>query len=323
MKQRSKFMISFGIFGLIWFAAWSVARSFVVRFAENEDRHPNWQCAQVAHGGFPLQIILSCARPRLEFDTDSEFSALAARANWAVYAPDQMQFELDGPLQKTHIAFENFSLGWQAFKGKLSGILTAQLTLQAQITQLDAGMTHAEQHYVVTADKVVFAARPLHYPVEKQSVPVDFALYGAKNAQFMQFLGINAPADLILAGDIDQFNAFAGADMATKLESWRRAGGHVVLRKLNLISGGFNFEAEGTVNLDDQHRVAGQFNVKIQGAEPLLAQLGFSPKAGLMGGLVSGLIGKGGQPLSLPLRLANGRAYFGPIALPTKLQAVY
>jgi hypothetical protein len=93
------------------------------------------------------------------------------------------------------------------------------------------------------------------------------------------------------------------------------------------------FEAKGNLGIDDQHRLAGQFQGSAAGLEGLVGQLLDGPAA--IGALLGALTGRpppearpqrdaaGLRPLP-PLRLENGRVFVGPVAVPRlRLEPLY
>ena len=126
--------------------------------------------------------------------------------------------------------------------------------------------------------------------------------------------------------------------MARELETWRQAGGSLDIALLSLAKGARRLQAQGKIALDDEHRPAGQIDIRAAGVEALVGQIMGqrfgAEKGALIGGLVGKLLGGGSRrqdaetaatPAAAgdaalkampPLRLADGRLMLGPFPIP-------
>lgn len=135
-------------------------------------------------------------------------------------------------------------------------------------------------------------------------------------------------------GDLGQAMALAtpGATPA-RLESWRKAGGRLDLRRIHVWSsqpGGPTVTGAARLGLDDEHRLTGDADLSAKGLDEIAKTFGVTVDAGALGGLLGGLLGKGksaapAEPgaLPLPLRFEKGAVWYGPLKTPIRLEPIY
>ena len=109
-------------------------------------------------------------------------------------------------------------------------------------------------------------------------------------------------------------------ELSESLPQWRRQGGTVEVRKLQLHSGEMEIAATGSLALDDQMRAIGALTAKIKGHDELLhmavANGGMDEDQASVARAVLGLLAAaGGGILSVPVRLQDGLLYLGPAAV--------
>ena len=155
-------------------------------------------------------------------------------------------------------------------------------------------------------------------------------------------IGNTAPADIALDATVNRASLLGTGTVARELERWRQAGGSLEIAGLSLAKGERRVQAKGSLGLDPGHRVEGQLDLRAAGVEGLVAsivgQRFGADRGALIGNLVGGLLGLRRKPEGAPndapgeaalkplppLRLADGRMMFGPIAIPNvRLQPLY
>ncbi len=151
-------------------------------------------------------------------------------------------------------------------------------------------------------------------------------------------LGGPEPADLALDATIDRARGFGPRPLPVELERWRAAGGGLDVTRLSLAKGPRRIQARGTLALDAAHRLSGEASLRAVGVEQIVGaimgqQLG-AERGAMIGNLVGQLLGglarpRNGTPAEPPaagdeaglkplpaLRLAEGRVFLGPLAIP-------
>ena len=199
-----------------------------------------------------------------------------------------------------------FNMDWQALNISIDGYSTGSAHAKARLEQVIA-MVGAPATAVHSADHMDVETGPLTQDGYAPSLPVVFHASGLKTPFLRQVLRNDTPVAIDFRGALLDPLALAGADASENMERWRQAGGLIHIQELHLAATDLNIVAEGTLALDAEHRLSGALNVTINGGEALLSQYGYTPKAGLVGALLGGLLKGNGKGLSLPLRLEDGR----------------
>lgn len=152
-------------------------------------------------------------------------------------------------------------------------------------------------------------------------------------------LGGSEPADMALDATVNRARGFGPGPLPGELERWRTAGGSLDLTRLSLSKGARRVQARGTLALDEAHRLSGEAALRAAGVEQIVSaimgqQFG-AERGALIGNLVGQLLGglarprNGTAPSDTPatgddaglkplpsLRLADGRVFLGPLAIP-------
>ena len=136
---------------------------------------------------------------------------------------------------------------------------------------------------------------------------------------------------------MNRATTFRTGQVARELETWRQAGGSLDIALLSLAKGDRRLQAQGKIALDDEHRPAGQIDIRAAGWSPGRSDHGPAfrgGEGGSDGGLVGKLLGGGSRrqdaetaatPAAAgdaalkampPLRLADGRLMLGPFPIP-------
>jgi hypothetical protein len=115
-----------------------------------------------------------------------------------------------------------------------------------------------------------------------------------------------------------------------ELERWRRDGGKLEMDALSIAKGPRRIEAKGEAVLDELHRPTGRFEVSAAGLDGILGMLAAARLGGTAGTVLESLLGTPARPAPAepqpqgapsltrypPLRIENGRLFFGPMAVP-------
>eukprot|EP01037_Dinobryon_pediforme_P007395 gene7394-7461_t len=290
-------------------------------FVDAEARHGrNWACNAGSSAGFPLRLSYQCEVAHIKGADGLDVTLAHATADWSVLAPTHVFVSATSPARI--LAGEGVALGidWTTLQLVVAGISPGSVRGQLEGQQVhfvrsdEASVTHS-------AEYIHLEAGPLAEIAEKSALPVAVRATGIKSPVLAQALRNEAPLDIDFSGDILRPEAFKGGFSSENIELWRQLSGIIHVQHLRLTAADLNISADGTVALDDQHRIAGVLNVNIRGGEALLSQYGYNTKKGLLGSMLGGVLK--GSGLSLPLRLSDGRVWLGPIKLPVQLIALY
>jgi hypothetical protein len=311
-----------------------------------------WTCADRSLTGYPFRFELRCTS--LSFArSDVRFTVGPVVAVAQVYQPRHVILEATGPfrvqqdglsadvtwgqleasLHATGDGFQRASLVVDRLKGAVTGVDPSPIDFSADHLELHARPTpgrFAGDGAVDLSARVMRAAVPVLDPV----------------------LGGSEPAGIALDATVTRAAGFRTRTLAQELERWRAAGGTVELASLAAEKGSRRLRAQGVLSLDEQHRPAGQLDVRTAGLEQVIAPLISEQLGARLGGdgaaLIGNIVGQflggrrkepapgqagpdapdrpGEPPLKvLPtVRLAGGRVVVGPFAVPNvRLQPLY
>lgn len=344
--RRSRFWL-FAPFAILALAAlgWSVAW-FVIRgrttealdawLANEAVAGRRWECPERRVRGFPFRIEIACARIGLQ-SRDIALSAGRLATITQVYQPRHTIVELEGPLKASGqgIAIE---AAWTDLRASIhtakDGLQRASLALAGpslKVTGLPVG------ELAGSARRAEAHLRPS--PALPAESAFDFAtsLSGAAVPVLDRLLGGPEPLDSELQLTLTQTRLPPVRGPRDALESWREAGGRLLVTKLDLAKGPRRLEARGELALDGERRPTGRVELAAAGMGDLLAALTGGRLGGGAGGNAGGFLGNLLQPRPRqappgaapqgaeakpalaplpPLRLENGRVFVGPLALP-------
>lgn len=245
--------------------------------------------------------------------------------------------------------FQRASLVVEGPKGTVEGVVLGTAAPGAPTTPPPAGAVPpvpAPPPPEATPVPVTFAAehlevhgRPTPGRFEAEgAVDVSARLQGAMLPLLDPVLGSSDPAAFTLDATMSRARGFGARPLPLELERWRGEGGGLDVTALSLAKGERRIQARGRLGLDDAHRLTGDAQLRAAGVEALVASVmgqRFGAERGalignLVGGLLNGLArprggaaaieqGGGGDPGLKPLpplRLADGRVFLGPLAIP-------
>ncbi|GJD99213.1 DUF2125 domain-containing protein [Methylobacterium isbiliense] len=352
-RGRIGLFLPFGLLLLVvalWSAGWVWVRGRAAEeidgwFAREAQAGRSWTCADRSVGGYPFRLELRCTALRFA-RSDVRFTVGPVVAVAQVYQPRHVIVEATGPFHveqdgkvgdvewrllegSAHLTqggFQRVSLVVDGLKGQVAGV-------EPQPIAFTAG--HLEVHARPTPGRFdTDGAVDLSARVAKATLPLLDPLLGGPE-----------PADLALDATVNRAAGVRTRPLAEELERWRVAGGSVDLTRLNAEKGKSRLQVQGSLRLDEAHRLAGDLDVRTAGLDAVIAPLITEQLGGRIGGdgaaLIGNLVGQflgGGRrrepapgpgsegtlkPLP-PVRLVGGRVAVGPFAIPNlRLDPLY
>lgn len=290
-------------------------------------------CQSSDIGGFPFRLKVSCdgfAAPVRMGGETMFFGAEEAHGVASLFSPNHIQLtfssplvarKADGsPLAKLRHDGMVLDIAWS-----LSGLSQARLDMKSldwRPESPQAGVAFNVQNLTATAAPAGPDASALHYDLtgDGLTVPVLQALLQKNDLGRFSIGGAITPTPA------------SGDDVGAAVEDWRKKSGAITIDQLQWQAGDLSLRISGALSLDDAHRPAGRLNVTAEGAGPLLARLGVPVAAAQANAILGALLGKPAQAapsgakadsISLPLTLANGQVFLGPIRLPATVAPLY
>ncbi len=286
-------------------------------------------CASSDIGGFPFRLRLKCANFAAPLRTaQGEVLAKAEEASGAasIFAPNHLVMTLSSPLTLQ----------------KPDGTVLAKLRhdgLTLDVSWSRAGLDKADLDIAALdwrpeSPDVGFAFNLQKLTAQIQPLPDVGALQFAVAGD-----GLTSPVLQALAqkSDLGRFTLTgriapaprASNDWRAGMEDWRQKSGAVTIDMLDWQAGDLNLRLDGALALDEAHRPSGRLNVAAKGAAPMLARMGVPALAAQAQNLIGALLGKpAAKPedrdtITLPLVLAKGQVFLGPLRLPASLAPLY
>ena len=336
--------VALAVVAVGWSAFWKVAAGMTETglddwFVQERAQGREWSCPNRSVGGYPFRLEVRCAAPSFT----GRIGAVAGAGSVGdvlvaahLYNPSLVLAQVGSPLAfKAQDGSLDLSLAWTRLQAshrvRKGGLERDSLEIEGPVLRL-AGKGLP----VIAAKAEAFEVHLRPNPDRASAVSaVDLALRLNKlEAPALDTLsGYAGPLDAVFAATILQTDALRGGDLAWSLEQWRQAGGNVEIREFKLAKGEALVEANGALEIDSAHRLAGRVELQLTGLGPLLQRFGVSPGNAAIGGLLGGLLGGRGQAgqnqggakgaLHLPLDLNQGRAMIGPMRLPLVLNPLY
>lgn len=331
---------------VIWSAGWFYVRARTATeidgWLTREARAGRtWACADRAIGGYPFRIELRCAGLTLA-RADGRFTLGQLTAVAQVYQPRHILMLAEGPFHAEQGDLVG-DAAWTAlegsFHGASDGFVRASLVVEGPKVTVSGA----------SPDPLAVSAR--HLELHARPTPGRFASEGAADVS-LQLAGVLAPfadalvgnadpADIALDATVNRATVLGTGTVARELERWRQADGSLEIAALSLAKGDRRVQAKGSLDIDPDHRPAGRLDLRAAGVEALVGsivgQRFGADRGALVGNLVGGLLGLRRPPTGdapavgdaalkplPPLRLADGRLLFGPIAVPNvRLPVLY
>ncbi|MCJ2038324.1 DUF2125 domain-containing protein [Methylobacterium sp. J-059] len=329
---------------LLWSAGWVYLRGRAATemdgwVAREAAAGRTWTCADRSITGYPFRIELRCASVSLA-RADGRFRLGPLTAVTQVYQPRHVLMLAEGPFhveQGDLVGDATWTMLEGSFHGASDGFVRASLVVDGPSVTV-AGA--APDPIAVSARHLELHARPTPGRFDSDgAVDLSLRLSQALAPMADALIGNADPADLTLDATVNRAAMLGTGTVARELERWRQADGSLDVAGLSLAKGARRLQAKGNLGIDQDHRVEGQLDLRAAGVEALVAsvvgQRFGADRGALIGNLVGGLLGLRRQPEGEaggdvplkplpPLRLADGRMMFGPIAIPNvRLQPLY
>jgi hypothetical protein len=249
-----------------WFWGAGVITDQVTALA-NEDgvTEPKVTCGSFGIGGYPFGFDLTCANATVTYG-DVTVTASGLKASAEVYNPTFVQVFAQSPIGIADAFTGSQSrIDFVSARGsaRLNGWRIARVSLVIEKPvwndsvledRLIARANHAEAHLIDLPDehdaKAGLAGLGQYLQLENLNAPA-FEINAAK-ATFESTVD-KLPDDVRSLGDPDS------------LRRWQAAGGVFTLKGLSAVDGPTNFDATGTLKLDDQGRLNGQLKLHSKG----------------------------------------------------------
>ncbi len=286
-------------------------------------------CASSDIGGFPFRLRLKCANFAAPLRTgQGEVLARAEEASGAasIFAPSHLVMTLSSPLTLQ----------------KPDGTVLAKLRhdgLTLDVAWSRAGLDKADLDIVALDWRPESPDMGIAFNLQKLTAQIQ----PLPDAGALRFAvagdGLTSPALQALAqkSDLGRFTLTgriapppgASANWRAALEDWRQKSGAVTIEMLDWQAGDLSLRVDGALALDEAHRASGRLNAAAKGAGPLLARMGVPALASHAQNLIGALLGKpttkpaDPDTIALPLVLANGQGFLGPLRLPASRAPVY
>jgi hypothetical protein len=309
---------------IFWYAASLKAESVLTAWMEREAQvGRNWICPDRRGGGYPFEIEISCVNPLFQSEIlGKKFTGTLRGFHAAapLLRPETIIAELDPPftaktsdgtldviLQWGHLGLELVNRPERLARAALIG---EQVTLQGKIGDISA----------ITGGVGSFNGFAVSTP-GRQDNAYDFRL-AVNDALFPALasaLGLQAPMSISVDGMITQADFSGAGKFEDRIERWRKTSGQIELKSARMTSGRSEFDAEGNLGLDDEHRIRGALDATIAGLDTALVRLGVDPATAAAGALVTSLMAHA----AMPLTLADGWVSIGPLRTPVRLPPLY
>ncbi len=338
--------IAVGLLALVaagWSAAWGYAAS---QAGEQMDlwlkaeraQGRAWTCPNRSVGGYPFALRISCSDPTFTAQAmgegvEAQLTHLTAEL--ALWHPRRIALTLTPPFSyRTADGATSLGATWNALTLDLDG-LPDIATIGLKGEKIAVSGTFGDQGRQSGAaarleTHVMLPTAPQQESDNDPTLVFDIAADGLPIAALDQVVGGSDLADVAITGRLDRAAVGDARTPNEAIETWRQAGGQIVIDSSRISRAGAKVMATGTLALDAAHRPKGKLDAQFVGLEPILARYGISGNLAAAGSLLSTLFG-GGKPaaptepgaLALPISLRNGHVGVGPIDTGVALPPLY
>ncbi len=322
-------LFAIAFLSLGWSAYWYAAHRMAIgelrgglAFETREGR--DWACSKLLTGGYPFSVDFDC--DGLVVTARIGEKSVVARARRALvraplYTPKRVTIDLSDPADilvdgaPVRVNWSKLQLSARGLPDRLDrfSIAGADVAIHLPADSADATATIAalliNLRHTPGADDL-----PLNFEASLagiESPVLDSAAGGADRATFAAI------------GSVTHINKLAGGSLASRMDSWREAGGRVSAN-LSFVKGRIAAQAEGSAGLDQGRRLDGKFDLRMLNSGAPLADL--ARRFGVRGPLASLVVGslinpdKSTGEARLAISFENGRLDLGSfkqiIALP-------
>ncbi|WP_294538213.1 DUF2125 domain-containing protein [uncultured Rhodoblastus sp.] len=286
-------------------------------------------CASSDIGGFPFRLRVKCggfSAPLSIGQNDVLAKVEQARGEASIFSPGHLSMSLSSPvsLQKpdgsvfAKLRHDGLTLDVAWSRAKLDKANLDVAALDWRPESNDAGVAFNLQ-------KLSAQLQPLR---EEGALRFDLAGEGLTSPLLQALIQKSDLGHFALKAKISPAPAPA-ADWRAALDLWRQNAGAVAIEQFDWQAGELALRIDGTLALDEAHRPSGRLTLAAKGAGPLLTRLGVPAFAAQAQNIIGALLGKpAAQPedrdaIVLPLVLAKGQVFLGPLRLPASLAPLY
>ncbi|SCY26662.1 DUF2125 domain-containing protein [Microvirga guangxiensis] len=320
--------------------AWSVAWFFIRNraaealdawIASEAQRGRQWACADRTIAGYPFRIEIVCNTLELKQGAvTASFGRTEAIAQ--VYQPRLVIVEVAGPMRVTD-GKANVQGQWDLLQASIHASRSGLQRLSVAATSPKFTVTGlAPQDIATSCQYLELHLRPNPSRASEKAYDAALSIRQATVPLLDALIGGSELTDLNADVTVTQATGFQGRPIAQELERWRSAGGTLDVLTLAAAKGPRRIEAKGKLNLDEEHRPAGQLTVAAAGLDGLIGNITGNRAGGALLGALLGQNpraqgGSNGKPqlAQLPqLTLNNGYLAMGPFVIPNvRLQPLY
>ncbi len=329
-------MVSPIVFCFGWTALWLVAQREAARVMDRwmigeADLRRIWTCPKRDITGFPLELRVVCSEPSLHGllggeTVDVEAASLAVSVQ--IYQPNAIDAVVGSPVKIARVGQDDPTIvSWSAFSLEVRILPDAKARVAVLLD--DVALDHQGVDSKAGHIELRFAPRPASAS-QDQAYEVWFQADRASLPPLDAATGETAPLSIDEKGVLTKIEPSTIEPWPVLAEAWRQAGGTFELAALKVSKGDFRAEAQGKLDLDDAHRLAGRLQTALWGYESLAMRFGVSPRALSVGNALSKILGHAGAKASadppaitLPLAFADGRVRIGPVVTPQRLNPLY
>ena len=294
-----------------------------------------WTCPDREIAGFPFRIRIACTNPTFagKLGADSVVASLSGlRAETWIYQPNAVEASATGPLTlHKQDGGPDTTLAWAALNVTVRGLAGDRKRAALVVDGADLKAPNGADG---RADRVDLRFGPaVGRPLEEGAYEVWLTLGNGLIPALDAFTGTQDPLALDEKGVLTRVDLTRIAPWQDLVERWREAGGTFDLSTLKIVKGGLHVDAQGSLGVDDGHRLAGRLSAAMSGYEALAARLGVPVSAVSVGGALAHLLNRDsaalppGEPngtrVKLPVILSNGRVLIGPVKTGLRLPALY
>lgn len=245
---------------ILWSGYWYVAFTKAKELAENqrqELRSKGFQleCAQESRGGFPFRFEFQCESASLNFTSNNETLNLQSAKILAVaqaYNPSHVLLLIDGPtlINRTKTNFATL----------------AHDRALVSITFNRAGEWDVSSEFPNVNAQGLFSSLSLNFYARHIKDKLDLAA----NAETMVVLGPNNSLNSITKAEIIAHASAAVLNTQSPLDYAASTGDPITISSLKISAGPVNFDAQGEVFLDSDHRLNGKLSSETNDIDGLL-----------------------------------------------------
>lgn len=320
-KLASSLIFAIVFLAIGWSVFWYIAHRLALReldaaLAAEARVGRVWSCKTITPGGYPLSIDIGCDGFSVIADSDGRrivAQARAASVHAPLHSPKRIVINVDSPANiEVGGLLPRVDLEWRTLQFSTRG-------LPDRLERLSAAGSDVS---IRLGDQPPTAASLFQSNIRRAggtAVGVynyEFSIGGIRSRFLDATMGGEQLALVASVGSVTQIERGAKGPLRDRIESWRNAGGRVILNQLTLLKGDFAIQAEGALGLDQAHRIDGKLDLRIQNAGDRIA--GIARNLGAAGPLAGALLG-GMLPidrqtgeLRLPASFENGRLGVGP-----------